>query len=98
MCLEPLEVTDFPWLPVALAYAMVAATTITCTIVAVAAPIASMKACWSKAGGRGLLLRPSAQRPLPQLAIYICQIAIEYYMVSKNGTQVLTSRFLSSSN
>ena len=62
---------------------------LTYAMVAVAIPITSMKAHLSKAGGSGLLFRPSPQRPLHQLAIYICQIAIESYIVSKkNGDQV----------
>ena len=77
---------------------MVAATVLPCAIVVVVALIASMKTCWSKAGGLGLLLRPPPQHSLPRLAIYICQIEIEYYMVFKNGTQVQTLRFLSLSN
>ena len=61
-----------------------------CAMVAVAVPIASMKAHWSKSDGSGLLFRPPPWRPLPQLAIYICQIAIESYIVfkKKNGDQV----------
>ena len=62
---------------------MVKATTPACAMVAVVAPIASMKACWSKTCGNGLLLHPSPRRPLARLAIYICQIAIESYIVSK---------------
>ena len=80
MCLEPLEVT---WPTIALAYAMVAATALAYAMVAVVVPIASMKARWSKASGSGLLFYPPPWRPLPQLAIYICQIAIESYKVSK---------------
>ena len=80
VCLEPLEVT---WPLIALAYVMVAATVLAYAMVAVVAPIASMKACWSKAGGSGLLLRLLPRHPLPQLVIYICQISIEFYIVSK---------------
>ena len=62
---------------------MVAATALACAMVAVIVPIASMKACFSKAGGSWLLFHPPPRRPLLQLAIYIFQIAIESYVVSK---------------
>ena len=62
---------------------MVVATILASAMVAVAIPIASMKDRWSKAGGSGMLFRPLPRYPLPQLAIYICQIAIESYIVSK---------------
>ena len=78
VCLEPLEVT---WPIVALACAMVVATTIAYATVAVIVSIASMNACWLKASGSGLLFHPLPRRPLPRLAIYICQIAIESYIV-----------------
>ena len=62
---------------------MVATTTLARSIVTVVVPIASMKACWLKVDGSGLLFRPPPQRPLPRFAIYICQIEIESYIVSK---------------
>ena len=68
---------------------MVAVTTLACAMVEIAIPEASIKARWSKAGGSGLLFSPPPRRSLPLLVIYVCQIVIESYIVSKkNGDQV----------